>query len=90
MSDDELVSIYSAKRAGEADVVRILLKDEGIAACIEEKQFAGLFGLLEFRVLVKVADEQLAKDLLAERSATGAQDLALEQHASASDEKEIS
>lgn len=74
MSDEELVAIYSARLAGEAEVVRLTLESEGIAACIEEKQFAGLFGLLEFNVLVKLSEKQRANRFLADRPAIGPTD----------------
>ena len=88
MSGDELVSVYSARLAGEADVVRLMLEGEGIAACIGDKRFAGLFGLLEFHVLVKRDDEQRARTCLADPSATVGQGLAIGNHDAAPDETE--
>jgi hypothetical protein len=73
MPDDEFVSIYSAKTSGEADVVRLALEAEGIAANVAGKQFADLFGMFEFQVLVKRTDEERAKTRLANRPATGVQ-----------------
>jgi hypothetical protein len=88
MADDEFVSIYFARSPGEADIVRLALEDEGIAACIVDKQLAGLSRLLEFHVLVKRADESRARVCLADRLTTDAPDPAFEQQDSASDEME--
>jgi hypothetical protein len=88
MSGDGLVSVYSARLAGEAEVMRLMLESEGIAACVANKRFAGLFGLLNFHVLVKCADEERARARLGDQSATAGQELAIGNRDAAPDEAE--
>lgn len=70
MPDDDFVPIFSAKTAGEAEVARLALESAGIAANVAGKQFADLFGLFEFQVLVRPSDQERAAACLADRSAT--------------------
>lgn len=78
MRDDEFVPIYTAKTAGEAEVVRLTLESAGVMASVAGKQFADLLGLFEFQVLVKFADRTRAIACLADDSTTEASGVAAE------------
>ncbi len=79
MHDDELVSIYETNDASDAEIVKLALESEGITAFVEGEGQAGLTGVLEIEVVVKAADAERARELIATRVANAMSDDELEQ-----------
>lgn len=65
-SADDLVSVYQTTDVGRAEVLRTVLASQGIDAFVENENQAGLSGVLECRVLVRVADEADARSFIIE------------------------
>ena len=64
--DNELVTVFTAYREENAEVVRLALAAEGIDAVVDNAHQAGLTGILPAHVLVRASDAQRASDLIKE------------------------
>ncbi len=69
MRDDELVTVYETNDANNAEITRLALESEGIAAFVEGEGQAGLTGILVIQVVVKTADAERARELIAAHAA---------------------
>ncbi|HUY35893.1 MAG TPA: DUF2007 domain-containing protein [Pirellulales bacterium] len=74
MRDDELVSVYETHDAGDAEIAKLALESEGIAAFVEGERQAGLTGILDVHVVVKTADAERARELIATHTAQAMSD----------------
>jgi hypothetical protein len=79
MHDDELVVVYETNDANDAEIVKVALESEGIMAFVEGEGQAGLTGVLEIEVVVKAADTERARELIATRVADAMSDDELDQ-----------
>jgi hypothetical protein len=79
MRDDELVTVFETNDANAAEIARLALESEGIAAFVEGEGQAGLTGILEIQVVVKTADAERARELIATHTASAMSDDELEQ-----------
>ena len=63
---NELVPIHSTLDAGEAEVLRVALAEEGIICRIENERQAGFTGVFPMRLFVRAEDADRATKLLKE------------------------
>lgn len=63
MDEDELVTVYTVQDAGQAEVIRIALQDEGIPCTVGGNR-AGLAGILEIDIMVRANDAVRARRLI--------------------------
>lgn len=61
-----LISIYTTKNPGEAEVVRLALEENGILAAIQGGVQAGLTGALDIDVMVRAEDIVRAREFIAQ------------------------
>lgn len=61
-----LISVYTTKNPGEAEIVRLALEENGILAAIQGGVQAGLTGALDIDVMVRAEDIVRARDFIAE------------------------
>jgi hypothetical protein len=69
MRDHELVTVYETHDANDAEIARLALESEGIAAFVEGEGQAGLTGILNIQVVVKTADAERARELISAHAA---------------------
>jgi hypothetical protein len=63
MSEDELLTVYTLQDAGQAEVIRIALENEGIPCTVGGNR-AGLTGILEIDIMVRAPDALRARQLI--------------------------
>jgi len=61
-----LISVFTTKNSGEAEVVRLALEESGILAAIQGGVQAGLTGALDIDVMVRAEDIVRAREFIAE------------------------
>lgn len=66
MTSDELTTVYTTNHTPDAEMVRLALEEEGLAAYIDGAQQAGLTGVLDVHVRVAQADVEQARRLIDE------------------------
>ena len=66
MACANLISVYTTKNPGEAEVVRMALEENGILATIQGGVQAGLTGALDIDVMVRAEDIVRAREFIAE------------------------
>lgn len=64
MEAQEPVVVYTVVSPAEAEIVRNLLKSEGIACEIGGESQAGLAGILEITLLTKAVDADRARKII--------------------------
>jgi len=62
----ELVPVYTVKNPNQAEIVKNFLESEGIPCSIEGEGQVGLAGILDIKLLVRAADADKARSLIAE------------------------
>jgi hypothetical protein len=67
----ELVAVYAAKSANQAEIVKNFLQSEGIFCSVEGEGQVGFAGLLDIKVLVRAPDAERARKLIAEHEDAG-------------------
>ncbi|MFO0965676.1 MAG: DUF2007 domain-containing protein [Gemmataceae bacterium] len=67
-NDDDLVTVYTTNSPIDAEMVKNLLRTEGIHAEAANEMQAGLAGVLQIPVLVRPDDVDRARKLLASHS----------------------
>jgi hypothetical protein len=68
---DELVRVYTVKNANQAEIVKNFLESEGIFCGIEGEGQVGLAGILDIKLLVRAADADRARELIAQHEQSG-------------------
>jgi uncharacterized membrane protein len=63
---DELITVFASRDVLEAEMVRMALLEQGIAAEIENAHQGGLAGVLDAKVYVKAEDVERAKQVMGE------------------------
>lgn len=69
MGCENLISVFTTKNPGEAEVVRLALEESGILAAIQGGVQAGLTGALDIDVMVRADDIVRAREFIAEHQA---------------------
>jgi hypothetical protein len=64
MNERSLERIYTAKSAGECDVVRMALAGEGIATFVAQPNLSALMGRFELLIMVDADDAERAKSCI--------------------------
>jgi Putative prokaryotic signal transducing protein len=64
MLDEQLVPVFSTTSFTEAEILRNVIKEEGIPCELDNQNQAGLTGILEIKGLVMTSHEVRAKLLL--------------------------
>lgn len=64
MKTDELAAVYTTTHPADAEMVRIALEEEGLAAFVEGGKQAGLAGVLNVRVCVAQQNAAEARRLI--------------------------
>ena len=71
MSDQQLVTVYTLNDPTEAELIRNLLHDNGIACELDGEHQAGFTGMFSIGVLVKDWDEDKARRVLRDHHVDG-------------------
>lgn len=66
MTDDELATVYTTTHPADAEMVRLALAEEGLAAFVDGGQQGGLVGVLQVHVCVPRPDADRARQLIDE------------------------
>lgn len=66
MTDDELATVYTTNHTADAEMVRMALQEEGVAAFVDGAQQAGLAGVLDVHVRVARKDVEQARQVIDE------------------------
>jgi hypothetical protein len=66
MTDDELASVYTSTHPADAEMVRLALAEEGLAAFVDAPTQGGLVGVLQIHVCVPRRDAEQARQLIEE------------------------
>lgn len=61
MTDDELATVYTTTHPADAEMVRLALEEEGLAAFIDGAKQGGLTGVLDVHVCVVQRDVEQAR-----------------------------
>jgi hypothetical protein len=64
MASDELVTVYTLKNPSQAEVLRVVLEEEGIPCFLEGEGQAGLTGIFDIEIQVRAADADRARELI--------------------------
>ncbi|HVX15127.1 MAG TPA: DUF2007 domain-containing protein [Pirellulales bacterium] len=64
MNRDELATVYTTTHPADAEMVRMALAEEGLAAFVEGGKQAGLTGILDVRVCVAQENAEQARRLI--------------------------
>jgi hypothetical protein len=62
----EPVSVYTVNDAGHAEIIKNMLRSEGIACELDGEGQAGLAGVFSINILVRAWDADRARDLILE------------------------
>ncbi|MGH7134319.1 MAG: DUF2007 domain-containing protein [Pirellulales bacterium] len=66
MTDDELATVYTTTHPADAEMVRLALADEGLAAFVDGPTQGGLVGVLQVHVCVARHEAEQARQLIEE------------------------
>ena len=64
MSEEKLVTVYTAYDPPNADMIRMFLDAEGIPAILDNEHQAGLSGAMPIKVQVRASDAERAKEFI--------------------------
>jgi hypothetical protein len=67
MDTEQLVEVFSTTHEAEAEVVRVQLEAEGIDCQISGANQGSFSGVLDVKIFVKAADEELARSVINDR-----------------------
>ena len=70
MTADDLTTVFTTRDALQAEMVRLALQEEGIAAALDNPLQAGFTGVLDVNVKVQTADADRARQVLSDLDAT--------------------
>jgi hypothetical protein len=75
MDELDLIEVYSVKNLATAEIVKNALEAEGIACRLDNESQAGLTGIFDIKVLVRAADEDRARELIATHATDEMEDI---------------